>query len=135
MRNPVRPLYLSSCGHPDSGGYWEQHCEGHVTAEGFVKCSPWRSCYFHKELQIFLTIYADDFKLSGPADKLAEGWKLLQEPSNCPKGIEIYPPTAVGRYLGCEHRLSTRTVEWRGELPTILDPPPRLRKRLRHRRE
>eukprot|EP00959_Pyramimonas_sp_CCMP1952_P447789 9376516-Pyramimonas_sp.AAC.1 len=29
-------------------------------------------------------------KLSVPTDKLAEGWKLLQRPSdNCPKGIEI----------------------------------------------
>eukprot|EP00959_Pyramimonas_sp_CCMP1952_P131428 2748044-Pyramimonas_sp.AAC.1 len=63
--------------------------------------------------------------LVGPADKLAQGWKLLQSPSpKCPKGIEIDPPTAVGRYLGCEHRLSTQLVEWQGELPTILDPPP-----------
>eukprot|EP00959_Pyramimonas_sp_CCMP1952_P233862 4886999-Pyramimonas_sp.AAC.1 len=74
---------------------------------------------------MFLIIYVDDFKLSGPADKLAQGWKLLQEPSkNCPKGMEIDPPTAVGRYLGCEHRLSTQTIQWHGELPTVLDPPP-----------
>eukprot|EP00959_Pyramimonas_sp_CCMP1952_P456495 9473251-Pyramimonas_sp.AAC.1 len=101
MRNPVCPLYLSLHGHPDSCGYWEQHCEGHVTAKGFVKCSPWRSCYFHEELQIPLIIYVDDFKLSGPAENLAQGWKLLQEPSeNCHEGIEIDPPAAVGRYLG-----------------------------------
>eukprot|EP00959_Pyramimonas_sp_CCMP1952_P221354 4627355-Pyramimonas_sp.AAC.1 len=60
-----------------------------------MKCSPWRSCYFHKELKLFLVIYADDLKLSGPADKLAEGWELLQTPSdNCPKGMDIDPPTA-----------------------------------------
>eukprot|EP00959_Pyramimonas_sp_CCMP1952_P402458 8433860-Pyramimonas_sp.AAC.1 len=95
------------------------------TAEGSVKCSPWRSCYYHKELQIFLIIYVDDLKLSGPALKLAEGWKLVQEPSDtCPKGIEIDPPTAVGRYPGCEHRLSTQAVEWQGESPATLDPPP-----------
>eukprot|EP00959_Pyramimonas_sp_CCMP1952_P158926 3323825-Pyramimonas_sp.AAC.1 len=85
--------YMSLHGHPDSGGYWEQRCEGHVTTEGFVKCSPWRSCSLHKELKLFLIIYADDFKLSGPADKLAEG-------------------------------LSTQLVEWQGELPAMLDPPP-----------
>eukprot|EP00959_Pyramimonas_sp_CCMP1952_P015201 321731-Pyramimonas_sp.AAC.1 len=67
--------------------------------KAFMKCAPWRSCYFHKELQIFLIRYVDEFKLSGPADKLAEGWKLLQEASgDCPRGIEVYPPTAVGRY-------------------------------------
>eukprot|EP00959_Pyramimonas_sp_CCMP1952_P310912 6506669-Pyramimonas_sp.AAC.1 len=70
-------------------------------------------------------MYVDDFKLSGPADKLAQGWKLLPEPSdNCPKGIAIDPPTAVGRYLGCERRLSVQTIEWRGELPAVLGPPP-----------
>eukprot|EP00959_Pyramimonas_sp_CCMP1952_P285974 5979712-Pyramimonas_sp.AAC.1 len=74
MRNPVCPLCLSLYRHPDSVGYWEQHCEGHVTAKGFVKCSPWRSCYFHKELQVFLIIYVGDFKRSGPADNLAQGW-------------------------------------------------------------
>eukprot|EP00959_Pyramimonas_sp_CCMP1952_P318483 6664059-Pyramimonas_sp.AAC.1 len=52
-----------------------------------------------------LNVYADDFKLAGPADKLAEGWRLLQTPSpNCPKGMKMDPPTGVGRYLGCEHR-------------------------------
>eukprot|EP00959_Pyramimonas_sp_CCMP1952_P171747 3588835-Pyramimonas_sp.AAC.1 len=107
------------------GGHWEQHCEGHVTANGFIKCSPWRSCYFHHELKLFLITYVDDFKLAGPADKLAQGWKLLQSPTlNCPKGIEIDPPTAVGRYLGCEHRLSTQLVGRQGELPAAPDPPP-----------
>eukprot|EP00959_Pyramimonas_sp_CCMP1952_P098548 2060180-Pyramimonas_sp.AAC.1 len=32
-RNPVCPLILSLCGHPDAGGYWGQHCEGHVFSE------------------------------------------------------------------------------------------------------
>eukprot|EP00959_Pyramimonas_sp_CCMP1952_P186588 3901516-Pyramimonas_sp.AAC.1 len=125
MRNPVCPLISPLCGHPDSGGYWEQHCEGHVTAKWFFTCSPWRSCYFHTELKFVLIIYADDFKLTGPADKRAQVWKSLQSPSpNCPEGIEIDPPTAVGRYLGCEHRLSTQLVEWQCELPTTLGPPP-----------
>eukprot|EP00959_Pyramimonas_sp_CCMP1952_P157233 3288013-Pyramimonas_sp.AAC.1 len=73
---------MSFNGRPDSGGYWGQLCEGHVTAKGFVKCSPWRSCYFHKYLKLFQVVYVDDFKLSGPADKLAEGWKLLRAPSD-----------------------------------------------------
>ena len=125
MRNPVCPLILSLYGHPDSGGYWEQHCEGHVLSKGFIKCDPWRSCYFHPTHKLFLIIYVDDFKLSGPAGKLAEGWRLLKEPSEgCPKGIEMDDPTDVGRYLGCEHHVYTKSVEWHGELPTVLDPPP-----------
>jgi len=27
MRDPVCPLELALYGHPESGGYWEQHCE------------------------------------------------------------------------------------------------------------
>eukprot|EP00959_Pyramimonas_sp_CCMP1952_P329658 6902132-Pyramimonas_sp.AAC.1 len=30
MRNLACPLALSLYGHPDSCGYWEQRCEGHV---------------------------------------------------------------------------------------------------------
>eukprot|EP00959_Pyramimonas_sp_CCMP1952_P467745 9492118-Pyramimonas_sp.AAC.1 len=54
-----------------------------------------------------------------------QGWRLLQEASEgCPKGVEIEPPTNVGRYLGRERHVSTQYVEWHGELPTALDPPP-----------
>eukprot|EP00959_Pyramimonas_sp_CCMP1952_P109741 2295475-Pyramimonas_sp.AAC.1 len=40
MHNPVCPLVLCLYGLPDSGGYWEQHCEGHVISKGIIKCSP-----------------------------------------------------------------------------------------------
>ena len=67
----------------------------------------------------------DDFKLSGPTGNLPEGWRLIQEPSpKVPKGIELDPPTKVGRYLGCEHRVSEKWIDWQGENPTVLDPPP-----------
>eukprot|EP00959_Pyramimonas_sp_CCMP1952_P122612 2563316-Pyramimonas_sp.AAC.1 len=70
-------------------------------------------------------MYVDDFKLSGPKENIEQGWRFLQEASEgCPMGVEIDPPTNVGRYLGCEHHLSTQCVEWHGELPTVLDPPP-----------
>eukprot|EP00959_Pyramimonas_sp_CCMP1952_P410962 8612270-Pyramimonas_sp.AAC.1 len=38
MRNPVCPLYFSLYGHPDPGGHWEQHCEGHVAAKAVGAC-------------------------------------------------------------------------------------------------
>ena len=76
-----------------------------------------------------MIIYVDDFKLAGPTKHLDKGWQLIQEPSaNCPKGIEIDPPTAVGRYLGCEHHVTDQIIEWQGELPTVLDPPPKVKK-------
>eukprot|EP00959_Pyramimonas_sp_CCMP1952_P382513 8015557-Pyramimonas_sp.AAC.1 len=76
-----------------------------------IKCSPWRSCDFHPRLRLFLIIYVD-FKLAGPQANLDKEWQLLQEASEgCPTGIEIYPPTDVGRYLGCEHHLSMQCAE------------------------
>ncbi len=35
-QTPVVPLRLALYGHPDAGGYWEQHCEAHLSKVGFV---------------------------------------------------------------------------------------------------
>ena len=32
--DPVCPLVLALYGHPDSGGYWERHCEAHLAEAG-----------------------------------------------------------------------------------------------------
>eukprot|EP00969_Alexandrium_andersonii_P115919 5125988-Alexandrium_andersonii.AAC.1 len=32
MIDPVVPLKLALYGHPDSGGYWEQRCDGHLSS-------------------------------------------------------------------------------------------------------
>ena len=125
MTDPVCPLLLALYGHPDAGGYWEQHCESHVTSKGFVPIPSWRSCYFHPQLKLILIAYVDDFKLSGPADKLAKGWELIRGKSDvAPNGIDMDPPAPVGRFLGCEHRVYTKDITWHGENPTVMDPPP-----------
>ena len=70
-------------------------------------------------------MYVDDFKLAGPASELQAGWDLIRSASEvAPTGIDMDPPTAIGRYLGCEHRVSERWINWQGENPTVLDPPP-----------
>ena len=33
--DPVCPLVLALYGHPDSGGYWEKHCDAHLKNVGF----------------------------------------------------------------------------------------------------
>ena len=33
--NPVCRLTRAVYGHPDAGGYWEQHCESHLKQQGF----------------------------------------------------------------------------------------------------
>ena len=96
----VVPLKLALYGHPDSGGYWEQHCNASLADVGFRELvhEDWRSCFWHAGLRLFLTVYVDDFKLSGPAEHLEKGWELIR------KHIELDPPTPTGKFLGCDHK-------------------------------
>ena len=99
MVDPVCPLVLALYGHPDSGGYWERHCEAHLLSIGFTPIEGWRSCYWHKGLGLFLTVYVDDFKMSGPKGNMKEGWRLIR------KGIRTEDPSPAGKYLACDHIL------------------------------
>ena len=35
IRDPVCPMIYALYGHPDAGGYWEQHCDKHLWKQGF----------------------------------------------------------------------------------------------------
>ena len=98
--DPVVQLEYALYGHPDSPTYWELHCDELVRRCGFEPYGPeWPSVYFHRELKLMLSICVDDFKLSGPKENLAQGWKLLS------KVIDFDEPTGTGLYLGCrQHR-------------------------------
>ena len=79
---PVCRLWRALYGHPDSGGCWEPHCNASLADVGFRELiyEDWRSCFWHPELRLLLTVYVDDFKLSRPAEKLQQGLSLF-----CPK--------------------------------------------------
>ena len=99
MRRPAVRLRKALYGHPDSGSFWEQHCHKHVTEAGFELLDPvsWPSVYYHANLDLYLSIYVDDFKMAGNRDNLIKGWDLLK------KNIDLDTPEAFGRYLGCLH--------------------------------
>ena len=83
-----------------------KHCEARVISKGLKEITSWRSCYYHPRLKTFLIVYVDDFNLLGPSDKLQGARGLMLVPSKtAPKGIAMDPPTAVGRYFGCEHHI------------------------------
>ena len=97
VKDPVVPLLLALYGHPDSPTYWEQYADECVQALGFAPVGPeWPSLYFHEGLRLMLSIYVDDFKLSGPVENLQKGWDLIRSK------ITIEDPTPVGLYLGCQ---------------------------------
>ena len=98
FRKPVVRLLKALYGHPDSGSFWEEHCDQAVRRAGFKPVHEcWPSCYFHPKLQLFLVIYVDDFKLSGPQQHLQQGWRLLRG------SLNIEPERPLGLYLGCVH--------------------------------
>ena len=99
MRRPVCRLHKALYGHPDSGTYWEEHCDTQVLRAGFapVLRDAWPACYFHYSLKLFLVVYVDDFKLSGPSEALAPGWRSLRQ------GLDLDRPEPSGLYLGCKH--------------------------------
>ena len=76
-RTPVVRLDKALYGHPDSGTMWERHCGSSLKQVGFALLPSWPSTYWHRELRLLLTVYVDDFKLSGPKQHLAKGWELL----------------------------------------------------------
>ena len=79
FKKPVVPLLRALYGHPDSGTMWEVHCDKHVQSVGFkLVGEEWQSCYFHPTLKLYLVVYVDDFKLSGPKGNLSKGWSLIR---------------------------------------------------------
>ena len=97
FRNPVCLLVKALYGHPDAGTYWEKHCDEKLKECGFKRITDWDSLYYHKEHRCVLMVYVDDFKLSGPADKLPGIWEQIG------KKIDLDEPKGVDRCLGCKH--------------------------------
>jgi len=75
MRRPVCRLNVALYGHPDSGTDWEHHCGQSLQKVGFrnVGEGVWPSCYFHRELDLLISVYVDDFKLAGPKKTSRQG--------------------------------------------------------------
>ena len=90
---------LALYGHPEPGGWWERHLEKHLFATGWKSIADWRSTYWHQGLKLMLSVYVDDFKLSGPEKNVPIGWKSIRD------GVNMEGPTPTGKYLGCNHTL------------------------------
>jgi hypothetical protein len=109
MGRLVCPMEKAFYGHPDAGGYWEQHCDRLLQDCGFDPIVPtdksWRSCYYSKSFQCYMIVYADDFKFAGPPDNVRKAWQLMQEPNPRTKerGLILDEPSPAGKFLGFNH--------------------------------
>jgi hypothetical protein len=86
-----------------------------VLSVGFVRIGEWRSCYWHPRLRLFLVVYVDDFKMSGPASAMEEGWTLIRS------GLDIDAPHVVGTFQGCVHRFADCASPWSGKVVRTVD--------------
>jgi hypothetical protein len=107
MRRPVCLLGEVFYGHPDAGGYWEQHCDQHLQDRGFDPISPaeksWRSCYYSKSLQCSMIVCVGDFKIAGPPGNVRKAWGIIQEPNPRTRGLILDEPSPARKILGCNH--------------------------------
>ena len=59
---------------------------------------------FGTHSKLFLVVYVDDFKMSGPQVNMARGWKLIQSRLN------LGDPAPSSLYLGCTHECKPITL-------------------------
>ena len=101
FRRPVCLLVKALYGHPDSGTFWEQHCDSRLKKIGFKKVTDWDSLYHHPGYKCTLMVYVDDFKLAGPEGNLGHVWHGIK------KVLDLDNPKPVDRCLGCRHMVTT----------------------------
>ena len=102
--DPVVRLVLALYGHPDAGGFWEQHCERALKSVGYIQVPEWKSVFMHPKLGVMLVVYVDDFKMAGPKENLSKAWDLVKSK------IKMEEAAPIKRYLGCEHVQFEHTV-------------------------
>ena len=89
----VKSLY----GHPEAGAHWEKHLERIIKELGGETIPEFPSSYFFPKTKLLLTVYVDDFTLSGPAEHHAKFWETLR------KQVDLEPETDLERILGRHH--------------------------------
>ena len=95
---PCYRLVQALYGHPDSGTFWEKHAHKKLLEIGFeVTAESWPSCYLHKETDLFLVLYVDDFLMAGSETELTNMWKRIGD------ALKIDEPGPMSLYLGCIH--------------------------------
>ncbi len=79
---PVVPLRLALYGHPDSGTFWEQHCEERLLLKGFRTIPGWPGVFTHEPFLVVLVVYVDDFKLAGDERDIEAAWRAISDAVN-----------------------------------------------------
>lgn len=77
LADPIAPLVLALCGHPDVGSCWETWNEEKMKKLRFRTADGWPGCYMHPQEGRFMTVYVDDCKLAEPSSAVSNMWKRI----------------------------------------------------------
>lgn len=88
-------------GHLDTGTFGAQFCDECIVNKiGVEPVGTGPSCYAHPQWQLLLTVYVDEFKVSGPKKYMDLAWKALN------KHIEMEAPTGASLYIVCKRKFT-----------------------------
>ncbi len=73
--------------------------------------------FYHVELQVILSVYVDDFKMTGKKDNMSKAWELMDK-----AGLKLDAPQPFGDYLGCGQAPITLTKEQGKDRLQHIDP-------------
>ena len=94
---PMVLLVKSLYGHPEAGAHWEKHLEKIISAMEGERVPEFPSSYFSKKTKLLLTVYVDDFTLSGPSEHHPGFWRRLRQ------DVELEAETRLERIVGRHH--------------------------------
>ena len=95
---PVVLLIKSLYGHPESGAHWERHLTDILVRElGGQPIGEFPSSYWFPASKLLLTVYVDDFTLSGPSEAHDSFWEKLK------LHVDLEEVTDLDRVLGRHH--------------------------------
>ena len=100
FKDPVCHLKKNLYGHTLAGLLWEKFCHRIIKKLGFQPVPGWECLFVHKEKQLFLSVYVDDFKMAGNKHQLSAMWKALG------KEIDLELPVSFSEniYLGVKQK-------------------------------
>ena len=110
FNDPCCRLQKALYGHPQSGGFWEEHCNAKISLEGFIEigtCNEWKSCFYHPIHRTVLIVYVDDMLMAGPASGVETCWKLLR---NGERAITMDEPTTASHFPVSYTHLTLPTI-------------------------
>ena len=98
---PVCLLVKALYGHPESGSHWEAHLTAIVKSMGGEVIPEHPISFFFPKTGLLLTVYVDDFLLSGPSEAHDPFWTELS------KQVEVEDIGGLDRFLGRYHDILT----------------------------